>query len=141
MLHFPSLGYVGFMRCLILLLSLTAIAAAQTPKILRSEFIFDPNPVPSCHASTIAEAADHTLVAAWFAGTAEKDPDVGIWSARMVDGKWTKPVEVATGVQPDGKRFAVLESRVVSASEGRTNVVLQGRSIALHLVGTAAPQQ
>jgi predicted neuraminidase len=72
---------------------------------VKSEFIFETNPVPSCHASTLVETTDHTLVSAWFAGTAEKHPDVGIWSARMVEGKWTPPVEVANGVQPDGKRW------------------------------------
>jgi predicted neuraminidase len=92
------------MRTLFALLIMASLADAETPQIVKSEFIFETNPVPSCHASTIVETADHTLVAAWFAGTAEKDPDVGIWSARLVDGKWTQPVEVANGVQADGKR-------------------------------------
>ena len=72
--------------------------------MLASEFIFDPNPVPSCHATTLVEAKDKTLVASWFAGTAEGKPDVGIWSARYLNGMWTQPVEVANGVQPDGTR-------------------------------------
>ena len=45
------------------------------------------------------------LVAAWFGGTRERDPDVGIWVSRHVDGHWTPPVEVANGIQytrPDG---------------------------------------
>jgi predicted neuraminidase len=61
--------------------------------------------VPSCHATTIVEAKDGTLVAAWFAGEAEGKPDVSIWVARQVDGKWSAPVMVAEGVQADGKRF------------------------------------
>ena len=73
--------------------------------ILRSEFIFERGPTPGCHASTLVEANDGTLVAAWFAGTDEGKPDVGIWSAALAGGKWTAPVEVADGVQPDGKRF------------------------------------
>ena len=67
--------------------------------LLTSEFIFDRAPFPSCHASTIAETADGVLVSAWFGGTQEKAPDVGIWLSRHVDGKWTRPVEVANGVQ------------------------------------------
>ena len=74
------------------------------PAIARSEFVFENNPVPSCHAATLVQANDGSLVSAWFAGTAESKPDVGIWSARFVDGQWTAPVEVANGVQPDGTR-------------------------------------
>jgi predicted neuraminidase len=37
------------------------------------------------------------LVAAWFGGTAERDPDVGIWVSRFEGGQWTVPVEVANG--------------------------------------------
>jgi len=75
----------------------TVRAFAVDPAILKSEFIFDPNPVPSCHATTIVEAEDKSLVSAWFAGTAESKPDVCIWSARNVEGKWTAPVKVAEG--------------------------------------------
>lgn len=81
-----------------------SIAAAQSPVILKSEFLYESAPFPSCHASTIAESAGGKLVAAFFAGTAEKNPDVGIWVVRWEDGKWTSPVEVANGVMPDGTR-------------------------------------
>src|SRR6266478_5736917 len=77
-------------------------AAAPSPIVL-SEFIYESAPFPSCHASTIADV-DGALVAAWFGGTAEKHPDVGIWVARRENGKWTRPVEVANGKQPDGSR-------------------------------------
>jgi len=72
--------------------------------LLKSEFIYESAPFPSCHASTIVEAKGG-LVASWFGGTAEKNPDVGIWVSRQEGGKWTTPVEVANGVQPDGKRY------------------------------------
>lgn len=71
--------------------------------VLSQEFIYEEAPTPECHASTIEETPDG-LVAAWFGGTREKDPDVGIWVARHRDGAWTKPVEVVNGVQPDGTR-------------------------------------
>src|SRR6185295_20193570 len=67
------------------------------------EFIFESAPFPSVHASTIAETKDG-LVAAWFGGTREGANDVGIWVSRRVNGKWTPPVEVGTGLQPDGTR-------------------------------------
>ncbi|MDB6140705.1 MAG: hypothetical protein JWO94_3777, partial [Verrucomicrobiaceae bacterium] len=71
--------------------------------VLKSEFIAEHPPVPSCHASTIVETAEG-MVAAWFGGTAEGNPDVGIWMSRQVKGEWTAPVEVATGVLPAGGR-------------------------------------
>ena len=74
------------------------------PAVLKSEFIYETAPFPSCHASTIVETTGGGLVTAWFGGTAEKNPDVGIWVARLEGGQWTAPVEVANGVQPDGKR-------------------------------------
>src|SRR3954468_867962 len=74
-----------------------------SPAIVQSEFIYERAPFPSAHASTIVEAPDG-LVAAWFGGTKERDPDVGIWVSRREASGWTAPVEVANGVQPDGTR-------------------------------------
>ncbi len=73
--------------------------------IVKSEFIYQSADVnfPSCHASTIAETQDG-LIAAWFGGTAEKNPDVGIWVSRFENNKWTSPVEVANGVQHNNLR-------------------------------------
>lgn len=74
----------------------------QPPNPRRAgEFINENAPYPSCHASTIAEAAPGKLVAAWFGGTKERDPDVGIWVTRHENGVWLPAVEVANGVQTD----------------------------------------
>jgi len=70
---------------------------------IEREFLYENAPFPSCHASTLLEVPDGIL-AAWFGGTHEKHPDVGIWVARKTASGWSTPVEVATGVQPDGKR-------------------------------------
>ncbi len=85
------------------LLSLLAVPAAADPAIVSSEFVYESAPFPSCHASTIAESKGG-LVAAWFGGTHEKHPDVGIWVSRREDGRWTTPTEVANGIQPGGTR-------------------------------------
>jgi len=65
--------------------------------IVKSEFIYETAPFPSCHASTIAETKSG-LVAAWFGGTAERNPDVCIYVSRQESGTWTAPVAVADGV-------------------------------------------
>jgi predicted neuraminidase len=44
-------------------------------------------------------------VAAWFGGKHEKSPDVGIWFSQYTKGTWSTPVEIANGIQPDGKRY------------------------------------
>ena len=80
-------------------------AAPATPvsAILASEFLNEHAPYKSCHASTIAETAPGHLIAAWFGGTAERNPDVGIWVTRLENGAWTPGVEVANGIQPAGQ--------------------------------------
>jgi predicted neuraminidase len=80
------------------------VSLAGQPAVVRAEFIYEQAPFPSCHASTIVEAAPGALVAAWFGGTAEKNPDVGIWVTRLEGGRWTDAVEVANGVRSDGPR-------------------------------------
>ena len=72
---------------LLALIALTPLPArAADPAVVKSEFIYETAPFPACHASTIAETKGG-LVAAWFGGLREKSPDVGIWSARLRDGK------------------------------------------------------
>ena len=71
---------------------------------MTSELIFEKAPFAECHASTIVETNDG-LVVAFFGGTQEQHPDVGIWLSRCTGGKWTAPLEVANGVQADGTRF------------------------------------
>ena len=55
--------------------------------------------------------------------------------ARHVNGAWTAPAEVATGVQADGTRHPVLESGAVRDRPGRADAVLQGRPEPATLVG------
>jgi len=73
---------------------------------ISGEFIYplDDRPTPECHASTLAEIPEG-IIAAWFGGKHEKNPDVGIWVSRYVDSSWTEPVEVADGVQSDTLRY------------------------------------
>jgi predicted neuraminidase len=93
---------------LLSLLALTAsawAAATVSPAVVSAGFINDGAPYPECHASTIVEVAPGRLVAAWFGGTKERNPDVGIWVSRQEGGKWLPAVEVANGIQPEGPRL------------------------------------
>ncbi len=94
--------YHAFMAAVLLcgagnLLAQDAESSAD-PAIQSADFIYESGPYPQIHASTIAETPSG-LVAAWFGGTREKHPDVGIWVSRQVGGKWTQSVEVANGIQ------------------------------------------
>lgn len=58
-------------------------------------FIFAEAPFAECHASTLARTPQGGA-AAWFGGTHEKHPDVGIWlSRRDGSGPWSAPERVA----------------------------------------------
>ena len=88
------------------MIALTAAAVGSPhPAVLSATIVNPAAPYPECHASTIVELSPGSLAAAWFGGTKERNPDVGIWFARQEQGKWLPATEVATGVQPDGSRL------------------------------------
>ena len=72
--------------------------------IVKAEFIFTEAPFSQCHASTIAQTQSG-LIAAWFGGTEESNPDVGIWLSRHDGEQWSPPVEAANGIQTPDKRY------------------------------------
>jgi predicted neuraminidase len=84
-----------------------------------SELIYplDDRPTPECHASTIAETSSG-MVAAWFGGSYEKHPDVGIWVSRHVDGRWNTPVEVADGSEGEQQEYACWNPVLFQPAEG-----------------------
>src|SRR4030095_10573659 len=77
--------------------------SSQPATSIKSEFIFEQAPFPSCHASTLAETTNGRM-AAWFGGTDEGKADVGIWASRHDGQSWSAPAEVANGAQGNGSR-------------------------------------
>ena len=73
------------------------------PGLVSEAFVFENASFPQCHASTLCETP-RGIVAAWFGGTREKHPDVGIWSSYHDGGGWSSPVEWANGVQFESSR-------------------------------------
>lgn len=86
--------------------SIPPVAQVGVHGYLKGELIYplDDKPTPECHASTLAETPSG-IVAAWFGGTGERFPDVGIWVSRLQDGQWSRPVEVVNGVQSPQLRY------------------------------------
>ena len=103
-------------RHILLAASMTVPQQLPAP-IVRAEFIFERAPFPESHASTIVETGDG-LVAAWFGGTKERSPDVGIWVSRHDASGWSPPVEVANGVQPNGTRYPCWNPVLFRPSDG-----------------------
>lgn len=68
--------------------------------IIQDEFLYDHTSFPSAHASTIVELKNGDLVAAYFGGTFERNPDVCIWTNRRPKGSssWEVPVLAGDGV-------------------------------------------
>jgi len=82
-----------------------------------SGFVFERAPFASAHASTIVETRSG-LLAAWFGGSDEGEPDVSIWTARHDGERWLPPREVADGRQPDGRRFPTWNPVLFQPSRG-----------------------
>lgn len=74
--------------------------------VITQEFINADASYPESHAATIAETKEGHLVASWFGGTKERNPDVCIWVSRLINGKWTPAQNVANGIVNDTLRYA-----------------------------------
>ena len=124
-----QLARLGLMLCAF------PLGAAGAPKaILLREFIAPVPTTPQSHAATLVQTGD-ALVAAWFGGKHERDPGVGIWLSRDSGGRWTMPVEVADGVQPDGTRQPCWNPVLFQPARWAADAVLQGRPRSAALVG------
>lgn len=68
--------------------------------IVHDEFVYSQTDFPQCHASSIVELKNGDLVATYFGGTKERNPDVCIWVNHKPKGSdtWTAPMLVADGV-------------------------------------------
>ncbi len=75
--------------------------------ILSAEFIYplEGRQTPECHASSIVETS-RGMLAAWFGGTHENNPDVGIWTARHDGTQWERPVLVVDGSEGEDQDYA-----------------------------------
>ena len=66
-------------------------------RIVTDEFLYYTAPFASPHASTIVETRRGDLVAAYFGGTYERNPDCRIWVNIRHNNTWTPPILAADG--------------------------------------------
>ena len=97
----------GVIATLIALMWAAAPAASyakdRSNPIVSKAFIYEEAPFPQAHASSVVELPDGRIAAAWFGGTHERHKDVSIWFSVREGGRWSAPMEVATGRQADGR--------------------------------------
>ncbi len=62
-------------------------------KAIREEIFGDVREFDSPHAPTVVECDNGDVIASWFGGRFEKDPDTAIWTAKRIDGTWQQPIK------------------------------------------------
>lgn len=79
----------------------SASILTKTP-VLTNEFLYETTSFPECHSATICELPNGDLVATYFGGTKERNPDCCIWVSRKPKGakEWEAPVMAAHGKMP-----------------------------------------
>lgn len=82
----------------------------KNPAVLKDEFLYDFAPFPQAHASTVLELKNGDLLASYFGGTKERNPDVCIWVSRKAKGSdhWSAPTLAGDGVFRLGSADALL---------------------------------
>ena len=102
--------------------------------IIVDQFLYEETSFPECHASTIVELENGDLLAAFFGGTKERNPDCCIWVCRKPKGQagWSAPYLAADGVfSLDDPLCAVaglsgIDSTTTPASAGPTAPTFTG---------------
>ncbi len=105
---------------------LTSTLPVQDEAVEADEFLYTNASFPQAHSATIVETTKGDLVATYFGGTKERNPDVCIWVSRKPKGsdEWTAPQLVADGVFRTGSEEAKLaglsglDSTNVAADKG-----------------------
>ena len=84
--------------------SLTAFTQSGWRKVKEQMVVKNP-PFRQCHASSIVDLGNGSLMAVWFGGTGEGQRDVQIWSAVQRKSGWTAPIVVADGIINDSQQY------------------------------------
>ena len=85
-------------------ISCHAVRLPGTCKTNASEFIFEKSQFQQCHASTLIELKDSSLLAAWFGGSYEGSTDVVIYASIKKGDAWSTPKQIAFGMTRDSLR-------------------------------------
>lgn len=103
-----------FTLCLITPLNIIA----QRATLIKTENIIAAPPFAECHASSIVELAKGKLMATWFAGSRESNPDVTIWIATYENNQWSPPLSIFNGIINDTLRYPCWNPVLFKTQEG-----------------------
>ncbi len=94
------------------------------PQVVVDEFLYTRAAFPECHSASIVETRRGDLVATYFGGTKERNPDVCIWVSRKPKGKskWTTPQLVADGVFSPQHREACWNPVLYETKDGELHL-------------------
>lgn len=89
--------------------------------VLCNEFLYKQADFPECHSASIVECPNGDLVATYFGGTKERNPDVCIWVSRKEKDSdtWTAPQLVADGIINDTLRYACWNPVLYQTPDGK----------------------
>ena len=101
----------------------SCVIPTASPAITKSQFLYEQASFPQCHAATIVETKKGDLVATYFGGKHERNPDVCIWVSIKKKGTdaWSKPILAADGVftlDTKNAEIAGITAESTPASEG-----------------------
>ncbi|MBQ0062751.1 MAG: family 78 glycoside hydrolase catalytic domain [Prevotella sp.] len=88
--------------------------------VVADEFLYKSAGFPECHSASIIELKNGDLLATYFGGTKERNPDVCIWVSRKAMGAiaWDAPQMVADGVMSDTLRYACWNPVLYQTADG-----------------------
>jgi predicted neuraminidase len=105
------------MRHLLTIITLLCTLHLSGQNIITSELILDHPPFQQCHASTLVELNDGTILVAFFGGNYEGSPDVKIWGTTRGNRGWSEPVILADGKMSDSLAYPCWNPVLYQASD------------------------
>ncbi|MBO0358580.1 exo-alpha-sialidase [Hymenobacter sp. BT186] len=105
---------------IVVLLAFQASVTAQTTWVkAKEELLFTAPPFQQCHASTLVEVSDGSLLVACFGGSGEGAKNVAIWLTTITNaGQVAPPKSVADGMMNDTLRYPTWNPVLFKAREG-----------------------
>jgi len=102
------------------------------PAITKDEFLYEQASFPQCHSASIAETRKGDLVATYFGGQHERNPDVCIYVSIKKKGQkeWSKPILAADGVFTLGTPHAALAGITQESTPATEGPVCRGAASA-----------
>lgn len=87
---------------------MTGTHLTSQPGFLSMQFVYQEPVTPECHAGTLVQRPDGSVMAAWFGGTHEGHLDVRVWQSVFDGTRWSLPQDiVAQGMSIDGSPSSV----------------------------------